>query len=124
MYFDREMQPILKTLNKLYNFPSWAMNPKHANTDRNLILAKVQKYLVDIGNFVVTKFPSNRHAEAWEYVAEKAQSKLRGPVLWRLYSDIVARDGASESTNRSTSKDIAEKRALPTAKSVSEKSIV
>ena len=31
--------------------------------------------------------------EAWEYVAEKAETKLRGPVLRRLYDDIVAQSG-------------------------------
>ena len=40
-YFEREMHPVLKPLNKLYNFPSWAMNPKHAETDRSLMLRKV-----------------------------------------------------------------------------------
>ena len=91
-YFEREMHPVLKPLNKLYNFPSWAMNPKHAETDRSLMLRKVQGYLVEIGDHVARTFGAERHAEAWEYVAEKAEAKLRGPVLRRLYGDIVARN--------------------------------
>ena len=88
-YFEREMHPVLKPLNKLYNFPSWAMNPKHAEIDRSLMLRKVQVYLVEIGDHVVRTFSEERHAEAWEYVAEKAETRLRGPVLRRLYDDIV-----------------------------------
>jgi len=91
-YFEREMHPVLKPLNKLYNFPSWAMNPKHAEIDRSLMLRKVQGYLVEIGDHVARTFGAERHAEAWEYVAEKAEAKLRGPVLRRLYGDIVARN--------------------------------
>ena len=91
-YFEREMHPVLKRLNKLYNFPSWAMDPKHAKTDRRLMLRKVQGFLMDIGDHVVRTFVAERHAEAWEYVAEKSEAKLRGPVLRRLYDDIVARN--------------------------------
>ena len=68
------------------------MNPKHAEIDRSLMLRKVQGYLVEIGDHVVRTFGAERHAEAWEYVAEKAEAKLRGPVLRQLYNDIVARN--------------------------------
>ena len=92
-YFEQKMLPVLKQLNKLYNFPSWAMNPKHAEIDRSLMLRKVQGYLVEIGDHLTRTFDVGRRAEAWEYVAEKAETKLRGPVLRRLYDDIVAQSG-------------------------------
>lgn len=79
------------------------------------MLAKVQKYLVDIGDFVVSTFESGRHAEAWEFIAEKTQSKLRGPVLWRLYMDICARDKAFATGDKSISKDRTEKKLKQSA---------
>jgi predicted RNase H-like nuclease len=85
---------IIKVLNKLHRAPRWADDKAKANTDKSLMTAKVQKYMVEVGTHIVEKVPTEQHSQAWDYVAVRSASKLNSQVLQQLYLDIMAQTAA------------------------------
>jgi hypothetical protein len=87
---------IIKTLNKLYRLPKWANDKARANTDKSLMVAKVRKYVKEIGNHIGNNIPAERQDNAWIFVAERSSSKLNAECLKQLYSDIIDEEGETK----------------------------
>ena len=85
----------LKICNKLHRTPKWAQDPKRANTDKKLMTAKVQSYIVELGNHIMNQVDASQQSKAWEFVAERSASKLDSKHLSQLYLDIMQESTAT-----------------------------